>query len=73
MGRDEDRKLIEDIPKEKITDFIFLHLRNMWTVDGLYYLGIEEEQGTETATEIDKRVWEVMWRLAPREMCFLDS
>ena len=29
MGRDEDRKLIEEIPKEKIADFIFLHLRNL--------------------------------------------
>ena len=58
MGRDEDRKLIEEIPKEKIADFIFLHLRNLWAVDGLYYLGIEETFGIEAATEIDRKVWE---------------
>lgn len=63
MSRDEDRKLIAEIPKEKITDFIFMHLRNLWAVDGLYFLGIEEAFGTEAATEIDRKVWEVMGKI----------
>ena len=68
MGRDEDKKLIEAIPKGKIADFIFLHLRNMWAVDGLYYLGIEEAQSTEAATEIDRKVWEVMGKIEARRL-----
>jgi len=68
MGRDEDKKLIEAIPKGKIADFIFLHLRNMWAVDGLYYLGIEETQSTEAATEIDRKVWEVMGKIEARRL-----
>lgn len=68
MDRNEDRKLISKIPKEKIADFIFLHLRNMWTVDGLYYLGIEEELGTESATKIDRKVWEVMGKIEARRL-----
>jgi len=68
MSRDEDRKLIDDIPKDKLADFIFMHLRDMWAVDGLYYLGIEEESGTEAATEIDRKVWEVMGKIEARKI-----
>ncbi len=68
MGRDEDRKLIEEIPKEKIADFIFLHLRNLWAVDGLYYLEIENTFGKEAATEIDRKVWEIMGKIEARRL-----
>lgn len=67
-GREEDRKLILGIPKDKIVDFIFLHLRDMWAVDGLYFLGIEEKIGTEAATEIDRKVWEVMGKIEARRL-----
>ena len=73
MSREKDRKLISDIPKEKMADFIFLHLRNMWTVDGLYYLGIEEKSGIEVATDIDRKVWEIMGKIEARTLKeFLD-
>jgi len=68
MSREIDKKIISEIPKEKITDFIFMHLRNMWTVDGLYYLGIEEKYGRKTATEIDRKVWEVMGKIEARRI-----
>ncbi|MCK4348944.1 MAG: hypothetical protein KAW47_10040 [Thermoplasmatales archaeon] len=68
MSRTADRKLIEEIPKEKLADFIFMHLRDMWAVDGLYYLGIEKEFGTESATEIDRKVWEVMGKIEARKL-----
>jgi len=35
MSREEDEKIISDIPKDKLADFIFMHLRDMWAVDGL--------------------------------------
>jgi len=68
MSRDKDRKIIEDIPNDKLADFIFMHLRDMWAVDGLYYLGIEEDFGTEAATEIDRKVWEVMGKIEARKL-----
>ena len=60
--------MIADIPNEKLADFIFLHLRNMWTVDGLYFIGIEEDFSTKAATEIDKRVWKAMGRIEARRL-----
>jgi hypothetical protein len=68
MTRKIDKKLIQKIPKKHLADFIFLHLRNMWTVDGLYYLGIEEKYGTDIATEIDRKVWEVMGKIEARRL-----
>ena len=68
MTQELDKKLIDEIPREKIADFIFLHLRDMWAVDGLYYLGIEENWGTEAATEIDRKVWEIMGKIEARKL-----
>jgi hypothetical protein len=68
MKREIDKKLINDIPKEEIADFLFLHLRDMWAVDGLYYLGIEEKWGTDEATNIDRKVWEIMGKIEARKL-----
>ncbi len=68
MSRELDKELIESIPKDKLADFVFMHLRNIWAVDGLYYLGIEEQFGTEAATEIDRKVWEVMGKIEARKI-----
>ena len=45
-----------------------MHLRNMWTVDGLYFLFIEEKYGIEVATEIDRKVWELMGKIEARRI-----
>ena len=45
-----------------------MHLRDLWAVDGLYYLGIEEKFGTEAATEIDRKVWEIMGKIEARKI-----
>lgn len=68
MGRELDRRIIESIPKEKLADFIFMHLRDMWAVDGLYFVGIEEKFGTKEATKIDAFVWQVMGKLEARKI-----
>jgi hypothetical protein len=68
ITRDKDKALLNEIPKDKIDEFILMQLRNMWAVDGLYYLGIEEKSGTETATEIDRKVWEVMGKIEARKL-----
>ena len=48
------------MPTEQLLDYFFLQIRNLWRVDGLYFLGIEKKFGTEAATEIDANVWETM-------------
>jgi len=55
MGRNEDTKRLLALSREQIPEFIYLQLRNLWTVDGLYFLGIEEAFGTDAATKIDAR------------------
>jgi len=45
-----------------------MHIRNLWTVDGLYFLGIEEKYDTISATEIDRKVWESMGKIEARRI-----
>ncbi|MBX5329258.1 MAG: DUF6125 family protein [Candidatus Bathyarchaeota archaeon] len=59
-GSREDREMLAKMPMEKLLDYFFLEIRNLWRVDGLYFLGIEKKFGTEAATEIDAGVWETM-------------
>jgi hypothetical protein len=59
-GSREDRKTLAEMPMEKLLDYFFLQIRNIWRVDGLYFLGTEKEFGTGAATEIDARVWDSM-------------
>jgi len=60
FGSLQDREMLEKMPKEKLFDYFFLQIRNIWRVDGLYFLGIEKKFGPEAATEIDAGVWETM-------------
>lgn len=68
MGREKDRRLLSEISRDMFPDFIFLHLRDLWAVDGLYFLGIEKQFGTEAATEIDRKVWEAMGKIEARRL-----
>jgi len=59
-GSVEDRRMLARMQREKLLDYFFLQIRNLWRVDGLYFLGTEKRFGTEAAAEIDAGVWEVM-------------
>ena len=59
-GSQEGRETLAEMPVEKMFDYFFLQIRNIWRVDSLYFLGIEKKFGTEAATEIDAQVWESM-------------
>lgn len=59
-GSVKDRRMLAELPMEKLLDYFFLQIRNIWRVDGLYFLGIEKRFGTESATEVDAGVWETM-------------
>lgn len=59
-GSPEDREKLAKMSIEKLLDYFFLQVRNLWRVDGLYFLEIEKQFGTEAATQIDTSVWENM-------------
>lgn len=67
-GRESDKKMLSDMPREDLVNLLFLHLRNLYAVDGLYFLGIEERHGTQEATEIDAAVWKAMGRIEARRL-----
>ncbi|MFH1013542.1 MAG: DUF6125 family protein [Thermoplasmatota archaeon] len=71
MQRQIDRDIINTIPKDKLADFVFMHLRDMWAVDDLYFMGIEKKFGTKEATRIDQFVWEVMGKIEARKIKLL--
>lgn len=68
LGSGEDREMLTAMPMEKLLDFFFLQIRNLWRVDGLYFLGIEAKFGTEAATEIDAGVWEIMAKIEAKSL-----
>jgi len=68
FGSAEDREMLAEMPTEKLVDFFFLQIRNLWRVDGLYFLGIEKEFGTEAATQIDARAWQIMAQIEARSL-----
>jgi len=68
FGSREDREMLTKMPMEKLLDYFFLQIRNLWRVDGLYFLGIEKQFGTEAATEIDAGVWEAMAQIEAKSL-----
>jgi len=67
-GSVEDREMLAKMPIERLIDFFFLQIRNLWRVDGLYFLGIEQKFGTEAATEIDTGVWQIMAKIEAKDL-----
>jgi hypothetical protein len=68
MARDQDKALLAALTKEQQVDFFLMQLRNLWMVDGLYFLGIEDKYGTDVATTIDEHVWSVMGKIEARKL-----
>jgi len=64
----EDYKMLKYRPKETLLSLLFMHVRNIWRVDGLYFQGIEEKFGTEAAAQIDTDCWKVLGKLEAREL-----
>jgi hypothetical protein len=67
-GSSEDRKMLASMTSDKLLDYTFLLIRNLWRIDGLYFLGIEKKFGTQAATEIDAGVWEAMGSIEAKNM-----
>ncbi|MFQ6081041.1 MAG: hypothetical protein ACE5OW_05185 [Candidatus Bathyarchaeia archaeon] len=58
-GSVEDREMLVKMPLEKLLDFSFLQIRNLWRVDGLYFLGIEKS----LAPKLQRKLMPVYGRL----------
>jgi len=67
-GSVEDREILAKMPVERLLDYFFLQIRNLWRVDGLYFLGMEKRFGTDAATEIDAGVWEAMAQIEAKSL-----
>ncbi|MDI9609745.1 MAG: DUF6125 family protein [Archaeoglobales archaeon] len=68
FGEEEDRLRLKKITHERLIDLLLFQVRNLWRVDGLYFLGIEEKFGTEIATEIDANCWRSLARIEAKEL-----
>ncbi len=64
----EDYEMLKSMPNETLLNLFHMHIRNLWRVDGLYFLGIEEKFGTEAATQIDTDCWKLLGKLEAREL-----
>jgi hypothetical protein len=63
-----DRKMVRELPQGVLFNLLSLHIRNIWRVDGLYFLNIEEKFGTEAATNIDQSCWRTMGKIEARSL-----
>jgi len=63
-----DRVILSRLSKKKLLDLLYFQIRNIWRVDGLYFLGIEKVFGTEAASEIDEECWTAMGALEARQL-----
>lgn len=64
----EDYEMLKKMPQKTLLSLLHMHTRNLWRVDGLYFLGIEEKFGTEAATQIDTNCWKILGKLEAREL-----
>jgi hypothetical protein len=67
-SRLKDRKSLMEMSKDELVDLLFTQMRILWTVDGLYYFGIEERIGTQAATDIDAKTWHVLGKIECRKL-----
>jgi len=68
MSKDGDYELLRSLPKQKLIDLLLIQARNMFRVDGLYFLSIEKMFGAEKAIVIDEHCWRTMGAIEAREI-----
>ncbi len=68
MNQTEGRNSFSKLSKKRLLDLFYFQIRNIWRVDGLYFLGIEKEFGTSAASKIDAECWKAMGALEARQL-----
>jgi hypothetical protein len=65
---EDDIELLDGMSRSELYEFFFMHIKNIWRVDGLYFLGIERRHGTTEATDVDAECWAYMGKAEAREL-----
>ena len=52
-------KELDKLPKERLIELIKMYTRNWLTLDGLWFTGVEEKYGLDSAMELDVRMWQI--------------
>jgi hypothetical protein len=60
ISRNEDMKMLSSLDEWELIDLLLFNIKNLWRVDGLYFLGIEKRFGTDAAIDIDIECWEYL-------------
>ncbi len=68
IDSDKQIKMLRKLDKEDLIKLLLLQVRNVWRVDGLYFLGIEERFGVEAATEIDRNTWRTLAKIEAKDL-----
>ncbi len=68
VGRRPDIEFLRELSKDELIDVMFMHIRDIFACDGLYFLGIEEKFGNEAAVGIDEGVWRNMAKIEARRL-----
>ena len=63
-----DREILDQLDREQLYQYLSMQIRNLWRVDGLYFLGIEKRHDVEEATEVDAECWLYMGKVEAREL-----
>lgn len=63
-----DLELFDALDKETLYEYLSMQIRNIWRVDGLYFLGIEKRRGMQEATDVDAECWAYMGKAEAKEL-----
>jgi hypothetical protein len=68
ISRNHDRVRLAELSKDKLIDLLFIQVKNIWRVDGLYFQEIEKSFGVDNAAKIDRLVWESLAKIEARDL-----
>ena len=68
MNQTKSGASLSRLSRKRLLDLFHFQVRNIWRVDGLYFLGIEKEFGTSAASKIDEGCWKAMGALEARQL-----
>ena len=63
-----DREIFDAMDREKLYEYIFTQIKNIWRVDGMYFLGIEKRHDMQEATDVDAECWAYMGKVEAKEL-----
>ncbi len=61
-------KELRDLSREDLLKVIKIFSRNWITLDGLWFLGVEDEFGLEAAVKLDEQMWSKQAGIEARRM-----